>query len=61
MNRRIADAILKVYREVAEPEIPGEAPNSMTVPLLVDFKLGDLKALDRTISEVDSGLPTDKA
>jgi hypothetical protein len=52
MRRSLADAIIKAYDDIAE-NIPPEAPDSMNTPLLVNFRLGDVRALKRTISNVD--------
>jgi hypothetical protein len=44
-------AIIKAYREVAKHHIPEEAPDGMRCKLLVDFRLGDVRALDRIMPQ----------
>lgn len=57
MQRSMADAILKSYRENAEPNLPEGLPRNTKVPLLVDFQLGDLLSLKRSIEEIDRMMP----
>jgi hypothetical protein len=57
MQRSMADAILKSYRENAEPNLPEGLPRDTKVPLLVDFRLGDLLSLKRSIEETDRMKP----
>lgn len=62
MRRSTADAILTAYRENAKPNLPANAAVSTRVPLLVNFSLGDLIALERSIEEIDRIMPeTNKA
>lgn len=58
MQRTLADAILKPYREIAKPELPDDLPKDHLVPLLVTFRLGDLQSLDRTIQNIDDSRGT---
>lgn len=57
MQRSMADAILKSQRENAEPNLPLDSPRDTRVPLLVDFRLGDLLSLKRTIEQIDQMTP----
>ncbi len=41
------DAILSAFAEYAKPNLPDGLPDSHVVPLLVQFRLGDLRALER--------------
>jgi hypothetical protein len=57
MRRSLADAILKAYAEYAVPNLPEGMPPDTSVPLLVEFRLGDLQALKRSIARIDEMLP----
>ena len=57
MQRSMADAILKSFRENAEPNLSEGLPRDTKVPLLVDFRLGDLLSLKRSIEEIDRMMP----
>jgi hypothetical protein len=57
MQRSMADAILKSYRENAEPNLPEGMPGNTKVPLLVDFRLDDLLLLKRGIEQIDRMTP----
>lgn len=61
MRRSLADAILKAYAEYAKPNLPDGLPDSHNVPLLVQFKLGDLRSLERGINSIDEALPRTKS
>jgi hypothetical protein len=57
MRRSLADAILKAFREYAEPNLPEGLPDNHPTPLLVEFRLGDLRALARGIESIDQVIP----
>ena len=57
MRRSLADAILKSFNEYAVPNLPSDMPDSTKVPLLIDFTLGDLRSLKRSIEGIDRMLP----
>lgn len=56
MQRAMADAILEAFK-VAEANLPDDAPGDTRCPLLVSFRLRDLKSLKSTIEEVDRMTP----
>jgi hypothetical protein len=57
MRRSMAGAILKAYDECAVPNLPEGMPDSYPTPLLVMFRLGDLRSLKREIEEIDRLMP----
>lgn len=60
MRRSLADAILKSYAEFAEPNLPSDLPDNHPVQILVNFRLGDLRSLKRTLESVDRMAPPRK-
>lgn len=56
MRRSLANAILKAYDDIKH-NIPDDAPDTMTTPLLVQFRLGDVRSLKATIEDVDRLTP----
>lgn len=53
-RRSLADAILLAYAELVEPNLPDDVPDEFRVPLLVRFRLGDLRRLKRMIERMDA-------
>lgn len=53
-NQEIDRPILKAFEEVAVPNLPTDAPDNTDVPLLVTFKLGDLRSLKRRREHLDN-------
>lgn len=47
----MADAIIKAYEDVKH-HIPEEAPDSDVCPLLVRFKMGDIRAFVRNVQRM---------
>jgi hypothetical protein len=47
MQRELTNPILEAFAEYAAPNLPANAPDDTDVPLLVRFKLGDLRSLKR--------------
>lgn len=52
MQRTMADAILEAYRAIKH-NIPEDADGSTITPLLVNFRLRDVRGLERTIENMD--------
>ena len=59
MRRSLADAILAAFEQYAKPNLPADMPDNTPVPLLVNFKLGDLRSLERGIKSINSMKATD--
>lgn len=57
MRKTMADAICKAYGEFVVKNIPDDLPDGTNIPLLVNFKLGDLRALELQMAQVDANLP----
>lgn len=51
MRASLADAILKAYEDI-QHNIPEDAPDNTNCPLLVQFKLGDVRSLARGIKSM---------
>lgn len=54
MRREIDDPVLKAFDEHAAPNLPEGAPDNTDVPLLVTFKLGDLRRLKQKREHFDT-------
>jgi hypothetical protein len=48
MQKEVRDPILDAFNASALPNLPEDAPDDTDVPLLVTFKLGDLKRMARS-------------
>lgn len=51
MKSTVADAIIAAYENIKH-HIPEDAPDNTACPLLVQFKLGDVRSLVRSIKSL---------
>lgn len=54
MRKEIDGRVAEAYERLALPNLPDDAPDGMDVPLLVTFKLGDLRSLKRRVDHIEN-------
>lgn len=53
MRKEIDGRVAEAFVKNAMPNLPDDAPDSMDVPLLVTFKLGDLRSLKERVDHIE--------
>ena len=56
MRREIDEPIIAAFNEFAAKHLPDDLPDDTDVPLLVTFKLGEIRRLKRHREHMDNGV-----